>query len=242
MKFSDALRLALVFEAALLPAQAFAAPQSVDTLSVFDERDYAWPGSSADGKTVIDSITVNPGYAESPIRPFGDCAYIDNQGDPFTLSFKTKEEWDSFKKTHPASVALHACCPHEVVQNPCNGNTKILGAGRAGAFATLAFSPSYVHVYQCEATGDALAAWKLVGENTIGGCPPANTVFPDIKAAPCASFLPDKQEETFPDGTGIIVPGQTCRRNYVCLNGSWQQTNWWSDNDVVRRTGAASCY
>ncbi len=165
-------------------AQNNSAP--LDTLAVFDEVSYAWPGdANSNGKPLVDSISVRPGLAASPLMPFGDCAYVDSSapnGQTIPLSFKTRKEWSSLKSAPPEFVTLTPGCRRTAIENPCGGKNKILMASRAGTFKTLAFSPHLVGVFQCVASGDARAKWTLTGEN--------------IQAARCSSKAKTPKEAT----------------------------------------------
>ena len=249
MKFFAALLLLLtLLQVVCYPAIAAAASQNanvtLNNVTPFDEWKYDWPGNEDEVKPPVDKIIVSYGYAESPIMPFGECVYIDNNADPFgsdpfVLSFKTKNEWEKFKKEHAASVTLHPGCPHKIVESPCKGNSRVIDAGREGAFATVAFSSSYISVYQCEAITPFLGAWKLIGENTMGGCP--KTPYTQVAGKSCRPYSKEISGDNFPDGTGIILPGQSCARNLVCMNGEWEQTSWWRDGDTTRQTGPSRC-
>jgi hypothetical protein len=158
-----------------------------DNLAVFDASAYNWPGAASSGAPLISAMTIKPGLAATPLMPFGECVYVDSKGmDPkgVQISFKTKREWGSFKAHHPEFMTLSPGCCSLVVSNPCGGQKKVLSAGRAGTFKTLAFSTHRVGVYQCVLSENATANWKRIGENSQAASCSVSAMPPAVKPHP----------------------------------------------------------
>jgi hypothetical protein len=87
------LALELPDAGAALAAQASpqpAAETTLENLLSFDETAFDWPGAPSSHKPLATALRVKPGFAVSPILPFGECVYVDShapEGSEILASF-----------------------------------------------------------------------------------------------------------------------------------------------------------